>query len=81
MYRMYLSMHCPVKIQNGRQMCKFVAFALSTLNTPDVAGGKVSPRGNISHYYFYIAGILRGQNQPVDQVTAAADVKYFVCYN
>ena len=28
--------------------------------------------GNLSHYYFHIAGLLRGQNQPVNQVTAAA---------
>ena len=28
MYRMYLSMYYPVKIQNGRQMCKFVFFGV-----------------------------------------------------
>ena len=29
-------------------------------------------KGNLGHYYFHIAGLLRGQYQPVDQVTAAA---------
>ena len=28
------------------------------------------------HYYFHIAELLRGQNQPVDQVAAAALLKY-----
>ena len=35
-------------------------------------GESVIWKGNLSHYYFHIAEILRGQNQPVDQVTAAA---------
>ena len=33
-------------------------------------------KGNLSHYYFHIAGLLRGQNQPVDQVTTTALLKY-----
>ena len=36
----------------------------------------ITRKGNLSHYYFYIAGLLRDQNQPVDQVTAAALLKY-----
>ena len=32
--------------------------------------------GNLGNYYFHIVGLLRGQNQPVDQVTAAALLKY-----
>ena len=31
---------------------------------------------NIGHYYFHIVGQLRGQNQSVDQVTAADLLKY-----
>ena len=51
---MYLSMYYPVKIQNGRQMCWL--------------GLTCHRKGNIRHYYLYIAGLLRGQNQRVDQV-------------
>ena len=36
----------------------------------------VTWKGNLGHYYFHTAGLLRGQNQPVDQVTAAALLKY-----
>ena len=36
---------------------------------PDVAG-------NLGHYYFHITVLFRGQNQPVDQVTGAALLKY-----
>ena len=36
----------------------------------------VTRKGNLGHYYFHIAGLLRGQNQPVDQATASALLKY-----
>ena len=36
----------------------------------------VTRKGNLGHYHFHIVGLLRGQNQPVDQVTAAALLKY-----
>ena len=36
----------------------------------------VTQKGNLGLYYFHIAGLLRGHNQPVDQVTAAALLKY-----
>ena len=39
-------------------------------------GYGVTRKGNLSHYYFHLAGLLRGQNQPVDHVTAAALLKY-----
>ena len=43
---------------------------------PDVAGVRCHPEGDLSHYNFHISGLFRGQNQPVDQVTAAALLKY-----
>ena len=36
----------------------------------------VTRKGNLGHYYFSIAVLLRGQNQPVDQVTVAALLIY-----
>ena len=40
--------------------------------------GAIGPEwnGNLGHYHFHIAALFRGQNQPVDQVTAAALLKY-----
>ena len=39
-------------------------------------GQGVTRNGNLNYYYFHVAELLRGQNQPVDQVTAAAILKY-----
>ena len=36
----------------------------------------LSVSGILGHYYFHIAGLLRGENQLVHQVTAAALLKY-----
>ena len=39
-------------------------------------GVRCHPEGEFGHYYFHIAGLLRGQNPHVDQVTVAALLKY-----
>ena len=36
----------------------------------------VTRKRNLGHYYFHIAGLFRGQNYPVDQLTAPALLKY-----
>ena len=51
-------------------------FVLSTQNRSEVAGVRCHREGNLRHYYFHKAGLLRSQNQPVDQVTGAALLKY-----
>ena len=48
-------------------------FVLSTLIRPDVVGGKVSPSEEYEPLLFLL---LRDQNKPVDQVAAAALLKY-----
>ena len=63
---MYLSMYYLVKIQNGRQMCKYVSF-----------WGMFSQRGEYKPLLFLHCWTTQGPEYiPVDQVTAAALVKY-----
>ena len=38
-------------------------------------GKGVTREAHLRHYYFHIAGLLSGQHQPVDQVTAAESLK------
>ena len=54
----------------------YVLISVLYINRPDVAGGKVSPGMGIRPLSFHIPGLFGGQNQPVDQVTAAALLKY-----
>ena len=48
--------------QNGVEMCTGYTMAVT--------------KENLGHYYFRIAGLLRGQNQLVYEVTAPALLKY-----
>ena len=43
---------------------------------PEVAGVRYHPEGGFKPLLLSIAGLLRGQNQPVDQVTTAALLEY-----
>ena len=53
--------------QNWRGKCVLAILWLSV---------RCHPEGEYRPLFFHIAGLLRGQNQPVDQVTAAVLLKY-----
>ena len=51
-------------------------FLKSEVYLSFLGGEGITRKGNLSHYYFRIAGLLRGQNQPVNQVIPAVLLKY-----
>ena len=63
---------CSQLFEQKRQFCK---TELGFILDETWLGEGVTRKGNLSHYYFYIAGLLRGQNQLVDQVAAAGLLK------
>ena len=74
---------CISKIQDGRHSSQLLNKKKQFCKTKylkkirfHVAGVRCHPEGGFKPLFFYIAGLLRGQNQPVDQVTAAALPKY-----